>query len=269
MTTQTIAKPVPAIEVAGVTKDYAVSGMEPTRALDEVSLDIQPGEFVSLIGPSGCGKTTLLRIIDGLEPTTSGQILIDGTVTAAPGPERAMVFQSFALLPWRTVRENIEFGLSVRGVAKGERGEIVDRYVSMIGLNGFEDRYPDQLSGGMQQRVGLARALAVNPQILLMDEPFGALDAQTRHLLQLDLERIWQDGKKSVVFVTHDMDEAVFLSDRIVIMSPRPGRIQEIIEVDLPRPRSDDSRRDPRFLELSAYVWEQLKSMIVRDGAQG
>ncbi|GMA30498.1 ABC transporter ATP-binding protein [Litorihabitans aurantiacus] len=257
------ARRAPAIELVDVVKDYTVDGVT-TRALDRVSLTVGESEFVSLIGPSGCGKTTLLKIIDGLVTADSGAVLVQDREVAGPGPERAFVFQSFALLPWRTVRENIEFGLQVRRVPAAQRREVSDRYLEMVGLTGFADRYPDQLSGGMQQRVGLARALAVDPQILLMDEPFGALDAQTRHLLQSDLESIWEAGKKSVVFVTHDMDEAVFLSDRIVIMSPRPGEIHEIIDVDLPRPRTEEMRHDPRFTELSSYIWEQLRTMIVR-----
>jgi NitT/TauT family transport system ATP-binding protein len=180
-----------------------------------------------------------------------------------PGRERAVVFQSFALLPWRTVEDNIAFGLELRGIRGAEAQEIVQRYVGMVGLGGFGKRHPSQLSGGMQQRVGLARALAVNPRILLMDEPFGALDAQTRNLLQADLERIWQEDQKTVLFVTHAMDEAVFLSDRVVILSPRPGRLHEIVEIDLPRPRGDEIRKHPRFAELTNYIWEALRGMIV------
>jgi NitT/TauT family transport system ATP-binding protein len=234
-------------------------------ALDTVDLSIRAGEFVSLIGPSGCGKTTLLKIIDGLIPYDGGQVLVNGTPVSGPGRERAVVFQSFALLPWRTVEENISFGLELRGVSRDQSRAIVQRYIAMVGLKGFERRYPSQLSGGMQQRVGLARALAVDPAILLMDEPFGALDAQTRNLLQADLERIWEADHKTVVFVTHAMDEAVFLSDRIVVLSPRPGRIHEIIDVDLPRPRGDDIRKHPRFVDLTSYIWDLLRQMIVRE----
>jgi NitT/TauT family transport system ATP-binding protein len=255
----------PAIEISGLVKSYA--DVEPDQhvlALDRVDLKIGHGEFVSLIGPSGCGKTTLLKIVDGLLPYDGGEVTVRGRKVAGPGPERAVVFQSFALLPWRTVEGNIAFALELKGVKKPDAEEIVRRYVAMVGLQGFEHRYPRQLSGGMQQRVGLARALAVDPDILLMDEPFGALDAQTRTLLQADLERIWETDQKTVVFVTHAMDEAVFLSDRVVIMSPRPGRIHEIVEVDLPRPRGEEVRKHPRFVELTSYVWDVLKGMIVR-----
>ncbi len=258
--------PTPAIHFRNLVKRYhSQDDSAPMVALDDVNLSIRPGEFVSLIGPSGCGKTTLLKIIDGLIPYDSGDALVDGQPITGPGQERAVVFQSFALLPWRTVWENVGFGLELRGMRQDEADAIIGRYVNMVGLKGFEKRYPNQLSGGMQQRVGLARALAVNPRILLMDEPFGALDAQTRNLLQADLERIWQADQKTVVFVTHAMDEAVFLSDRVVILSPRPGRIHEIIDVDLPRPRGDEIRLHPRFVELTNHIWDVLRGMIVRD----
>jgi NitT/TauT family transport system ATP-binding protein len=260
--------PAPAVELKGIEKVYGDerSGAQ-LHALENVSLTIGEGEFVSLIGPSGCGKTTLLKIIDGLVAYDRGEALVRGRPVRGPGPERAVVFQSFALLPWRTVRENVAFGLGLRRAGREETEATVRRFIDMVGLRGFEDHYPDQLSGGMQQRVGLARALAVDPAILLMDEPFGALDAQTRNLLQVDLERIWEADHKTVVFVTHAMDEAVFLSDRIVIMSPRPGRVHEAVEVDLPRPRTDATRNDPRFVELTSYVWDVLRTMIVRGQA--
>jgi NitT/TauT family transport system ATP-binding protein len=257
-----------AIEFEDLTKIYTDpdSGAE-VLALDRISLSVRPGEFVSLIGPSGCGKTTMLKIVDGLIPYEGGRVLVDGAPVVGPGRERAVVFQSFALLPWRTVEENIVFGLELRGVVGDEAKAIVRRYVQMVGLQGFEQRRPSQLSGGMQQRVGLARALAVDPRILLMDEPFGSLDAQTRNLLQADLERIWEADQKTVIFVTHAMDEAVFLSDRVVILSPRPGRISEIVEIDLPRPRGDAIRTHPRFVQLTDHIWHALRGMIVREPA--
>jgi NitT/TauT family transport system ATP-binding protein len=254
------------MEVKGVHKTYRdqVTGRV-VPALADIDLTVHKGEFVSLIGPSGCGKTTLLKIMDGLLPYDAGSVLIEGRPMSGPGAERAMVFQAFALMPWRTVRDNVGFGLRIRGIKGREADETIQRYLDMVGLAGFEDVYPDQLSGGMQQRVGLARALAVNPSILLMDEPFGSLDAQTRNLLQVDLERIWEADHKTAVFVTHAMDEAVFLSSRIIILSPRPGRVHEIIDVDLPRPRNDATRTDPRFVELTAYIWDTLRTMIVRE----
>ena len=261
----TVDASTPAIVLKGIVKAYPDE--QPDQqilALDRIDLTINQGEFVSLIGPSGCGKTTLLKIVDGLLSHDAGEVTVRGAKVKGPGPERAVVFQSFALLPWRTVEGNIVFGLELKGVKKAACREIAQRYINMVGLKGFERRYPGQLSGGMQQRVGLARALAVDPDILLMDEPFGALDAQTRTLLQADLERIWEADQKTVVFVTHAMDEAVFLSDRVVIMSPRPGRIHEIVEVDLPRPRGEEVRKDPRFVELTSYVWDVLRGMIVR-----
>lgn len=255
-----------AAEVRGLSKIYEdQSSGKNLVALDDLNLAISRGEFVSIIGPSGCGKTTLLKILDGLVPYESGDVHVNGHTIDGPGPERAVVFQSFALLPWRTAKENVGFGLQLRGVDRAHREQATRTYIEMVGLQGFEDHYPPQLSGGMQQRVGLARALAVDPAILLMDEPFGSLDAQTRHLLQTDLERIWERDHKTVVFVTHDMEEAVFLSDRVVIMSPRPGRIHEVIEVPLPRPRNDETRTSPQFVELTRYVWHTLRAMIVRD----
>lgn len=253
----------PAIEVRGLGKIYREEDSEAEfRALGDVNLSIASGEFISLIGPSGCGKTTLLKIIDGLIPFDEGELVVQGQPVRGPGRERAVVFQNFALLPWLDVRDNIGFGLKLRGANEKQIRETADHFIEMVGLDGFADRYPRQLSGGMQQRVGLARALAVDPDILLMDEPFGALDAQTRNILQSDLLEIWDRSRKTVVFVTHAMDEAVFLSDRVVLMGTHPGRIHEIIEIDLPRPRTDTTRSDPRFVELSSYVWDVLRTMI-------
>ena len=252
-----------AIEVRDLGKVYREDGADNEfRALGDVNLTVADGEFVSLIGPSGCGKTTLLKIIDGLLPYDEGELLVQGLPVKGPGYERAVVFQNFALLPWLSVRDNIGFGLKLRGTPQTAIRGTADRFIEMVGLQGFADRYPRQLSGGMQQRVGLARALAVDPAILLMDEPFGALDAQTRNILQSDLLDIWEESRKTVVFVTHAMDEAVFLSDRVVLMGTQPGHIQEIIDIDLPRPRTDATRADPRFVELSAYVWDVLRNMI-------
>lgn len=236
------------------------------KALAEVDFSIRQNEFVSIIGPSGCGKTTLLRIIDGLISCDGGQVIINGKKVTAPGPDRAVVFQTFALLPWRTVLANVEFSLELRGVPKEERTETARTYLERVGLAEFEHHFPHELSGGMQQRAGLARALAVNPLILLMDEPFGSVDAQTRQLLQEELLELWQREKKTVIFVTHSMDEAVYLSDRVVVMTARPGQVAEILQVPLPRPRTDsDVRRSREFVELTNYIWESLKKTMRRE----
>lgn len=244
------------------TKEVKKQAM-PIRALGGVNLEIKEYEFVSIIGPSGCGKTTLLKIVDGLIRQDSGEIYIEGRKITGPGADRAVVFQNFALLPWGDIIRNVAFGLELLGVPRKEREEIARKWIEVVGLKGFEHLYPSELSGGMQQRVGLARALAVNPKVLLMDEPFGAVDAQTRQLLQEELLRIWQQQKKTVIFVTHSMDEAVYLSDRVVIMRPRPGRVEEIVEVPIPRPRDESEiRKTSQFVELTAYVWDSLKRLM-------
>jgi len=251
------------VEIRGVSKFYSKTVKGSTtkvEALSHVDLAVRENEFVSIIGPSGCGKTTLLKIIDGLIPFDSGAILIDGKPIRGPGPDRAVVFQTFALLPWRTVLGNVEFSLEFRKIPPKERREIARDFLDRVGLGDFENHYPHELSGGMQQRAGLARALAVSPQILLMDEPFGAVDAQTRQLLQEDLLELWQRERKTVIFITHSMDEAVYLSDRVVVMTPRPGKVAELLDVPLPRPRSgDEVRRDPKFVDLTNYIWASLK----------
>jgi ABC-type nitrate/sulfonate/bicarbonate transport system ATPase subunit len=249
------------IEVIEARKTYAGSQRRPVLALDGVNLTVRTSEFVCLLGTSGCGKTTLLKAVAGLETLDAGEVRIDGQPVTGPGPDRAMVFQQFALLPWADVTTNVAFGLELRGVPRAEREQIARDLIRTIGLEGFEQHHPNQLSGGMQQRVGLARALAVDPAILLMDEPFGAVDEQTRRLLQEDLLRLLDRARKTVLFVTHSMDEAVRLGDRVGLMTPRPGRILETIEVDLPRPRPPDVDRNPRLAELKEYLWEQLREM--------
>ena len=233
------------------------------RALRDVSLQIDPGEFVCLLGPSGCGKTTLLRLIDGLLEPDEGEIVIDGAARPEPGANIGFVFQSFRLLPWKTVLDNIAFPLEIQHLHLAERNERARKYLRLVGLEPFEHSYPHELSGGMQQRVGLARALALEPQILLMDEPFAALDAQTREFMQIELGRIWDQLGVAVVFVTHSLDEALFLADRVVLMGPRPGSVAEILKVDLPRPRWDyDFRARPEFLESRAHLWERIRGMV-------
>jgi NitT/TauT family transport system ATP-binding protein len=254
------------VEIQGVSKSFHKTikhSSTELKALTDVTLSIRENEFISIIGPSGCGKTTLLKMIDGLLPYDSGEILIKGRKVTAPGPERAVVFQTFALLPWRTVLANVEFSLELRRIPKEERAKTAREYIKRVGLAEFENHYPHELSGGMQQRAGLARALAVNPMILLMDEPFGSVDAQTRQLLQEELLELWQREQKTVIFVTHSMDEAVYLSDRVVVMTPRPGQVAEILDVPLPRPRvAEDVRRDPRFVDLTNYIWDSLKKAM-------
>ena len=229
-------------------------------ALYNISLAIRKNEFVSLLGPSGCGKTTLIRIIAGLLPADCGEVLVNGQAVTVPGRDRCMVFQQFGLLPWRTVLSNVEFGLEIEGVPKDERSARAGQYLELVGLKGFERYYPHQISGGMQQRVGIARALSKKPDILLMDEPFGAVDAQTREQLQEELLKIWSRTDTTVVFVTHSIDEALYLSDRVVVMQARPGRIKEEVSVDLPRPRWEgDVKADPRFAQLRSQLRESLR----------
>lgn len=230
--------------------------------LDGVDLTIRKGEFITLVGPSGSGKSVLLDIIGGLTQATSGKVEIDGKVITRPDPKTGYVFQQYALFPWRTALANIEYALEVRGVGKRERTDKARYFLSLFGLSGFEDRFPNQLSGGMQQRVAIARALAADPQVLLMDEPFAALDAQTREILQSELLRIWEKINTTVVFVTHSIDEAIYLADRIVVMTARPGRVKEIIDIDLPRPRDGNIRSSTEFNGHRGRVWEALRDEV-------
>jgi NitT/TauT family transport system ATP-binding protein len=245
------------VEVCGVSKRYGSS----VEALRDVSLDFPKGQLTSLLGPSGCGKTTLLKIIAGLLEPTSGDIRVKGTKITGPGPERAFVFQDFALMPWATVLRNAAFGLELRGVSKAEREKTAQHYINEVGLAGFEQRYPHELSGGMRQRVGLARALSVNADVLLLDEPFSAVDEQNRRKFQEDLLRLRQVENKTLIFVTHSIEEAVYLSDRIVLLSPRPGRVSDIIEPKISRDRSpDEIRRDPTYLDTVEEIWRGLRA---------
>ena len=229
-------------------------------ALQDISFEVQPYESLCILGPSGCGKTTLLRVVDCLISRDRGEVLLDGEPVTAPRPDVAVVFQHFGLFPWKNLEENIGYGLALRGEPRQEIAQRVERYIGLVGLRGFEKSYPYQLSGGMQQRAGLARALAVNPSLLLMDEPFGSLDAQTRETLQEELAKILQQERKTMLFVTHSIDEAIYLGDRILLMTPRPGRIREILGVEIPRPRDISRvRSDPQSIQLRNYIWEQLK----------
>jgi NitT/TauT family transport system ATP-binding protein len=230
--------------------------------LDGVDLTIRKGEFITLVGPSGSGKSVLLDIIGGLTLATSGKVEIDGKIITKPDPKTGYVFQQYALFPWRTALANIEYALEVRGIGKRERTDKARYFLSLFGLSGFEDRFPNQLSGGMQQRVAIARALAADPEVLLMDEPFAALDAQTREILQSELLRIWEKINTTVVFVTHSIDEAIYLADRIVVMTARPGRVKEIIDIDLPRPRDGDIRSSTAFNGHRGRVWEALRDEV-------
>ena len=251
------------IVIRNLTKTYSGGGVV---ALEDINLEVQPNESLCILGPSGCGKTTLLRIIDCLIARDQGEILIDGQLVTQPRPDIAMVFQHFGLFPWKRLEENIAYGLELRGRSRQEISATVERYVALIGLDGFEKSYPHQLSGGMQQRAGLARAMAINPSVLLMDEPFGALDAQTREFMQEELLRILENEKKTMLFVTHSIDESIVLGDRIVMMSRRPGRIKEILPVDIPRPRKILSVRvHPRYIELRNSIWEMLKQDLSQE----
>jgi NitT/TauT family transport system ATP-binding protein len=245
------------IVVEGVSKAFGA-----VRALVDINLRVGAGEFLSLIGPSGCGKTTLLKTIAGLLPVDAGRITVGDRTVTGPGRECSVVFQDFALLPWATAQRNVEFGLLLRGVPAAERASTARQAIAKVGLAGFEEAYPSQLSGGMQQRVGLARALAVNPRVLLMDEPFASIDEQTRRLFQDDLLRLWSEARKTVVLVTHSMEEAIYLADRVVVLSPRPGRVHEMLDVPLSRPReSSDVRATAEFARLVDDLWKILRKL--------
>ena len=250
----------PKLEVRHVSKSFRRGSAGIVQVLQDLSLEVANLEFLVLLGPSGCGKSSLLRIIDGLIPCDTGSIYLNGKdVTGQTGHGRGMVFQTFDLFPWRTALGNVEFGLEVKGVPTAERLEISRHYVNLVGLSGFEDALPHELSGGMQQRVGIARAFAIRPEVLLMDEPFGSLDVQTRDILQDELLRIWEQEQKTVVFVTHSIEEAIYLADRIILFSPLPARIERIIHVPFGRPRREEMKTEQAFLSLRREIWEILK----------
>ena len=246
----------PKIELRGVEKIYQTAQGE-LEALSNINLCVDEGEFLCIIGPSGCGKSTLLRILAGLYQQSAGEVVVNKN-GASNRPTNAVVFQEYAIFPWRTVSDNVAFGLEMRGVPRGECEKRTSAYLSKVGLTQFANHYPYQLSGGMKQRVALARALATDPEILLMDEPFGALDAQTRSVLQEELVRIWEEEKKTVVYITHSIEEAIMLGDRVVLMTARPGKIKSTYEVALPRPRSLQLRTTPEYNRLAQVIWEDL-----------
>jgi NitT/TauT family transport system ATP-binding protein len=257
-----------AIQIRNVGKTFTVkstatrrrAGVETFTALENINLDVKAGEFLVIVGPSGCGKSTLLDLLGGLTLPSSGRILIDGNPIAGPALDRGLVFQQYALFPWRTALKNVEFGLEAKGVGRRERTEKAEYFLAMVGLAGFGGRYPHELSGGMKQRVAIARSLAYDPNVLLMDEPFAALDAQTREILQGELLRIWEESGKTIVFITHGIDEAVYLGQRVAVMTSRPGRIKRVIDIPLEsRTRQDDLRALPEFARLHHEVWSLLR----------
>ncbi len=254
--------------IRGVSRTFpGVRGGQPTLALQPTDLDIARNDFVTVLGPSGCGKSTLLRIVAGLDFPSTGTVTLDGREVKGPGADRGMVFQSYTLFPWLTVRDNIAFGLREKGMAEAEKNEIVASYVAKVGLRGFENHWPKQLSGGMQQRTAIARALANNPKILLLDEPFGALDNQTRGLMQELLLGIWEREQKTVIFVTHDIEEAIFMASRVVTMTARPGRIKSITPVNLPHPRHYTIKASPEFSALRLKLTEDIRNEAIAAAA--
>lgn len=276
----------PLIDIVNVNKTYHVAHRDDVVALKDVSLQIFENEFVCVVGPSGCGKTTLLNIIAGLEPFDSGSVKMQGEDVVGPGPDRGVIFQQYALFPWMTVERNIKYGMkfltcpcekevedpktgekktvvTYRKYTKAEKDELVKKYIKMVNLTGFEHSYPKELSGGMKQRVAIARGYAVNPQVLLMDEPFGALDAQTRAQLQEELLLTWENERKTCFFITHDVDEAVLLATKVVVMSARPGEVKEIIDIDLPYPRTQKTKLLPEFAKYKNYIWDSVYKMYL------
>ena len=245
------------LKIDNVVKEYEGRNGK-TVALNGVNLDIKENEFICVVGPSGCGKSTLLNIIAGLHEPTSGAAYLDGKKIEGTGVERGVVFQQYALFPWRTVLKNVMFPLEMKKTPKAEAEQIAMKYIKAVGLEGFENSYPKELSGGMKQRVAIARAYAADPEVLLLDEPFGALDAQTRVQLQTELLETWQKEKKTCFFITHDVDEAIILAQRVIIMSARPGRIKKIVDIDIPYPRTQATKTDPRFLELKTEIWNEV-----------
>ncbi len=258
---------VPYIQARNVILTFRPKNREPVTALQGLDLEVSHGEFLSVVGPSGCGKSTFLNVLLGLLKPDQGDLQLGGKKITGPGYERAMVFQEFGLLPWRTVLANVELGAELKGVPASIRRERSRELIHLVGLTGFENHYPHELSGGMKQRVGLARALATDPEVLLMDEPFAALDAQTRDLMQMELLQVWDRTKKTVIFVTHSIEEAAYLSDRVVVMTSRPGRAKKVLDIKLPRPRDYEMRLSPDFNDIKAMIWNSLKEELISRGA--
>jgi NitT/TauT family transport system ATP-binding protein len=254
----------PGLRVRGVSKQFERRGRV-TDVCNDIDFDVKDGEFLSIVGPSGCGKTTLLRIVGGLIAPSAGSVEIDGVTIKGPGSDRGFVFQQDSLLPWRTLVDNVRFGLEVQGTGKRESTERAQQVIRLVGLQEFGHHYPHELSGGMRQRANLARALAIGPKVLLMDEPFSALDAQTREFMQAELLRIWRQEQKTVLFITHQIDEAVFLSDRVIVMGAHPGRIRDVVKVEIERPRELSVKRTPEFLEYTDAIWRQIEDEVRAD----
>ena len=258
---------MPVIEVRDLSKSFSRDG-KTVEAIADFSLAVNEGEFVSIVGPSGCGKSTFLHIVGGFETAGGGTIKLHGKDVAAPGPDRGMMFQEFSLYPWRSVFGNVVWPLEVQGYPKGEREQIAEKFLRKVGLLHFRDHYPAELSGGMKQRVALARVLAFDPNVLLMDEPFGALDAQTRELMQEELQAIWQENKKTVLFITHDIEEAIYLGDRVIVFTARPGRIKEEVRIDLPRPRGIEVKKTAAYMDYRNRVWDLLRDEVLKARAE-
>jgi NitT/TauT family transport system ATP-binding protein/sulfonate transport system ATP-binding protein len=253
------------LTIEQVTRSFpGLRGRAPTQAIEPISFAVADSEFIAILGPSGCGKSTLLRIIAGLDTPSAGRVLLDGQPVTGPGPDRGMVFQSYTLFPWLDVKDNICFGLREKRMPAAEQDRVAAEYVRRVGLAGFEHHLPKMLSGGMQQRTALARALANDPKILLLDEPFGALDTQTRALMQELLLGIWEADRKTVLFVTHDIDEAVFMANRVIVMTARPGRIKAVVDIALPHPRHYTVKTTPEFAALKAHLTDEIRAESIR-----
>jgi NitT/TauT family transport system ATP-binding protein len=252
----------------GVTVHYWLErARSPFLAVNGVDLDVRPGELVSIVGPSGCGKTTFLNAVDGLLPISGGFLSLNGRPISGPGRDRAMVFQQASLLPWRSVLGNVVYGLELQGrLPRAEARDRAREFIELVGLHGFEEAYPSELSGGMQQRVNLARALATDPEMLLLDEPFASLDAQTREFMQLELLKIWARTSKTALFITHDIKEAIYLGDRVAVFTARPGRVKQVVGIDLPRPRELRVKREPRFIEYEDLIWTSIEQEVTVPG---